>query len=87
LVIVLFAIAGILTFIWLTVLGFLIFRRVKPILDSAKGTLGNIQGTSSFVSDVLVKPVIKVVSFATGVRKAMAVVAGLSKRKGGKKGG
>ncbi len=65
----------------------LIKGKIGPVLDSARDTLGNVQGTSSFVSDTLVKPIIKVTSFTTGVRKALAIITRLSRPKGGKQHG
>ncbi len=87
LVIITFAVLGIGAIILFIALNILLMRKVLPLIDAAKGTMGNIRGTSSFVSEMVVKPIIKVVSFAFGVRKAAEVIVGLSRRKGGRKGG
>jgi len=58
-------------------------RKVDPILDMVQGTVGNVHGTSSFVSDLVVKPIIKVASFAAGARRAVSVATGFTRRKGG----
>jgi len=87
LAIIVFALLGIGAALLFIAVNIMVMRKVLPLLDAAKGTLGNIRGTSSFVSETVVKPVIKVVSFAFGVRKAAEVIVGLSRRKGGREGG
>jgi len=57
-------------------------RKLDPILGAVQDTMGNVRGTSSFVSDLIIKPIIRVFSFAAGVRKAASVAAGFSQRKG-----
>jgi hypothetical protein len=56
----------------------LVDEKVSPIADEALVTMTNIRGTSEFMSEKAVKPVVKVYSFAAGVRKAAGVVTGLS---------
>ena len=85
LVIVIYAIAGIVAIIFLLVIGFLLFRKLGAVLDSAKGTLGNIQGTSRFMSETVIRPVIRVASIAQGGRHAAEKIVRFSRRKGGKK--
>jgi hypothetical protein len=53
---------------------------VRPILDSANQTARTVRGTTAFLSDSFVKPVISVASYASGVRQALAVLAGGRKR-------
>jgi amino acid transporter len=40
---------------------------IKPILDSANETANTVRGTTTFVSDAVVTPMIQVVSLAAGV--------------------
>ncbi len=61
----------------------LLLVKVGPILDSAKGTLSNVRGTSTFVSDMAVKPIVRTLGFASGVRKAVGVILSLTRRKKG----
>jgi hypothetical protein len=42
---------------------------IKPILESANDTASTVRGTTTFVSDAIVSPLIKVLSFASGVRQ------------------
>jgi hypothetical protein len=51
---------------------------VMPILYSTQETLGTIRGTTTFVSDRVVQPVVKVSSYTAGVRQAVNVLFGRS---------
>ncbi len=59
-----------------------LFREeIKPILDSANETISTVQGTSTFVSEKMVSPVIGVLSyFAAARRVAQLLTGGRSKR-------
>ena len=53
-------------------------RKITPILDTTNETVKNVsetvntvRGTTTFVSDTVVSPIIKVVSYATGVKRAV----------------
>ncbi len=52
----------------------LLRNEIKPILDSTNETLGTLRGTTRFLSDNLVKPVVKVNSSLAAVRKAIDVI-------------
>jgi len=52
----------------------LLRNEVKPILDSANQTVSTVRGTSTFVSDTVVSPMIEVLSFASGVRQTAKVL-------------
>lgn len=58
----------------------LVREEVTPLVDSAKGTVKKVQGTASFVSETVVKPVVRVYAMAAGARRAAAVLAGIRKR-------
>ena len=47
---------------------------IKPILDSADETVRTVRGTTTFVSDNLITPVVRVSSFATGVTQALRIL-------------
>ncbi len=49
----------------------LLRQESKPILDSARETMGTVQGTASFVSDSFVAPFIRLASFFAGVQAAL----------------
>ena len=48
----------------------LLVNEVKPILDSTNETLGTIRGTTRFLSENLVRPVVKVNSSFAALRRA-----------------
>ena len=73
--------AGVLIFI--TVLAFSLYRRIKVILDSVKATSKTIQGLSSYVGDEVVKPVIEVAAIIQGVRQGIDTISRLFKKKEG----
>lgn len=50
-------------------------ENVIPIIKSADETVRTVRGTSVFVSDNVVKPVVQVSSFAAGVSQALRVLA------------
>ncbi len=52
---------------------------VKPILHSADETVRTVRGTTTFMSENVVSPLVKVSSFATGVAAALKVIAGREK--------
>jgi membrane protein implicated in regulation of membrane protease activity len=46
-------------------------NEIKPILDSTNETIGTLRGTSTFLSDKLVKPVVRVNSAFAAFRRAI----------------
>ena len=52
----------------------LLREEIKPILDSADETARTVRGTTSFVSETFVKPMIRVSSFASGVMQALRIL-------------
>ena len=47
----------------------------KNILGSANETVRTVRGTTTFVGDTVVSPVIRVTAFATGVAEAVRILA------------
>ena len=47
---------------------------IKPILDSADETVRTVRGTTSFVSETFVNPMIRASSFASGVVQALRIL-------------
>lgn len=66
--------------IQLAVLTNLIQNEVKPILASTKETVSTVKGTSRFVSEKAIAPIISVSSFMAGSRKLFEII-GFIKRK------
>jgi len=53
----------------------LLREEIKPILDSADETVRTVRGTTTFVSDTFVNPMIRVSGFASGVLQALRILA------------
>lgn len=82
-----FALAGLLLCALLVVLIALIVllrRTIKehaaPALDSLKLTLDNVKGTTEFVGESAVAPIVRVYSIVRGVRAGVSAVSGLPGR-------
>jgi hypothetical protein len=50
---------------------------LRPMLDSAQQTVNIVRGTTDFVSDTLVRPVIWLLSVFSGLKRAIGVVLGM----------
>ena len=69
--------------IFITVLLFSLYRRVRAILDSVKATSRTVQSVSSYVGDEVVKPVIELAAIIQGVRQGIDTVGRFFKKKEG----
>jgi hypothetical protein len=49
---------------------------IRPILESTNQTVSTVRGTTTFVSDTVVHPVITAASYLSGVRETVRVLAG-----------
>jgi hypothetical protein len=54
---------------------------VQPTLRSARQTVDSVRGTTSFVADTAVAPVIRVYGVVSGVRRFLSVLSGFRKRR------
>jgi hypothetical protein len=52
----------------------LLREEIKPILDSADETARTLRGTTVFVSDTFVNPMVRVSSFVTGLAQALRIL-------------
>lgn len=50
-------------------------NEIKPILSSADETARTVRGTTTFVSENLITPVVRVSSFAAGVSQVLRILA------------
>jgi len=66
--------------IFLAVLLFSLYRRVRAILDSVKATSKTIQSVSSYVGDEVVKPVIELAAIIQGIRQGIDTIGKLFKK-------
>lgn len=51
---------------------------VKPILTSARDTAGTVKGTTQYVSESAVTPIVRAYGVVAGVRRAAVIIAGLT---------
>jgi hypothetical protein len=58
-------------------------EEVQPILESTKETATTVRGTTVFLSDTFVKPLINAVGYASAANRVMSVLA-RGKRRGGR---
>jgi hypothetical protein len=54
-------------------------KEIRPILDSTNQTVTTVRGTTAFVSEHLVSPIVRVNSVFAGVRRAAQVIRGSGK--------
>jgi hypothetical protein len=52
---------------------------IKPILQSADETARTVRGTTTFVSENFVTPLVRISSFTSGVMQALRIIAGRGK--------
>jgi hypothetical protein len=53
---------------------------IRPTLVEVQKTAQNVRGSTEFVADTAVHPIIRIVSITRGVRRGVATVAGLRNR-------
>lgn len=60
---------------------------VKPVLETSQQTLTNVTGTTQFLGDTIVSPIVRLFGLIAGIRRGIAVFTGIRGRlPGGKKG-
>ncbi len=55
--------------------------QVSPTLDSAKAVVDDIRGTTAFIADTTVSPIVRLWGVVTAVRRGAMALAGLGRRK------
>lgn len=58
-------------------------EEVQPILESARETATTVRGTTVFVSDTFVKPLINAVGYAAAANRVLSVLARMKGRRRG----
>ncbi len=54
--------------------------QVSPLLGSAQETLDTVRGTTSFVSESTVRPIIRIYGVVAGAKRAASVITGIGRR-------
>jgi hypothetical protein len=55
----------------------LLQNEIKPILESMNQTASTLRGTTTFMSEKVVEPVVKISSYVAGTRRAVEVLTGM----------
>lgn len=50
---------------------------IKPVLDATQETVGTVRGTTTFLSEHLVSPIVTVAGYVSGFRQAARTLAGI----------
>jgi uncharacterized membrane protein len=74
LVIVIFGIGATVAIILLVVLAFMLYARIKPIMESVQKTTKTVERVTASIEEVVVKPITLVTSFIQGIRSALGLV-------------
>ncbi len=69
----------------LALFGFLMYRKVSPLIDTAKKAAKNAEDISTNISQKLVKPMVSRSIFALGAGQILSFILGISRKKGGGK--
>jgi uncharacterized membrane protein YdfJ with MMPL/SSD domain len=69
--------------IFVAVLSYLLYRRLKSILESVKITSRTIQDISSYAGDKVAKPLIELAAVIQGIRQGINMVSKFIKKKEG----
>lgn len=67
----------------LLVISLLLYRQLTPILKRTQEIMNNARGTSAFVSETVVRPIIRVAGVLAGVRGAASALGRRRGRQGG----
>ena len=67
--------------IFIAVLSYLLYRRIKPIVESLKATSKTIQSVTSYAGDEVAKPLVEVAALIHGIRQGIDMVSKLVRKK------
>ncbi len=84
LAIIVLAVLALVQVLIVLIIAIMIYKKLSPVLDNVRVATNNVKGTTSFMSETVVKPVIGIVSFALGARRTLSVLTGFRKPKGGR---
>lgn len=87
LVISIFGLGATVALIFIAVLAFLLYRKLRPILNSLKATTKTVEDISSTVEEEVSRPLAQIAAFVQGISKVVSLVSRFSRRKEGGKDG
>ena len=71
--------------VFVGIIVFLLFRKLKPVLDSLKSTTKTVENISSCVEEEVAKPLAQLSAFIQGIFQAISLVNRFSRRKEGER--
>jgi len=73
--------------VFIGILAFLLYQRLRPILDSVKTTAKTVENVSSTMKEEVCHPLAQLAAFIQGMRQAVNLFSGFSRRKEGSRNG
>ena len=83
LVIILFGLGATVVLVFMGILAFSLYRKIKPILDSSRATVKTVENISSCVEEEVARPLAQVVAFVQGIAQAVSLFSRFSRKKEG----
>ncbi len=56
-------------------------EQLSPTLDSARHVVDDVRGTTAFIADTTVSPIIRIYGLITGLRRGAAALAGFGRKR------
>ena len=81
LIIIIWGIGATVVMLLIGVLAFLLYRRIRPALDSLKATTKTVENITSVVGEQVAGPLAKVAAFVQGIRQAASLVSQLRNKR------
>ncbi len=85
LVVSIFGVGATIVIIFIGVLAFLLYRKLRPILNSLKAATKTVENISSTVEEEVSRPLARLAAFIQGISQAVSFVSRFSRRKEGGK--
>lgn len=85
LVVSIFSLGATIVIIFIGVVAFLLYRKLRPILNSLKATTKTVENISSTVEEEVSRPLAQLAAFIQGISQAVSLVSKFSRRKEGGK--
>ena len=63
------------------ILAFMLYHKLRPILDSVKSTAKRVENISTTVEEEVSRPLAQLAAFVQGVRQAVGLFSGFTRRK------
>ena len=82
--VILLSLMGIAAFAVVLVVALLLYKKLSPLLTAATHTVNHVRGTTAFIAETTVHPIIRIASTVAGIRAAASAVGGFRRRRGGK---